>query len=83
LERQLLSFVDPKKITKERMYMCCEKRYPTGHQYLHFTNNMDYIMLEQTALLKGVDMAHIDTLQAFSHWTYQVRYTPFNFLAFL
>jgi hypothetical protein len=35
---------------------------------------MDYSMLEQTAKLKGVDVAFIDQLMAFSHWTYQVRF---------
>jgi hypothetical protein len=70
LKSQLLSFVDPE--TKERVYMCCEKRYPPGHDYLRFTNNMDYSMLKMTAELKGVDVAFIEQLMAFSHWTYQV-----------
>jgi hypothetical protein len=64
----------------ERVFMACEKSYPTGFQYLRFTNNMDYTMLEETAKLKGVDVAFIAQLFAFSHWTYQVRsvYVPAN-----
>jgi hypothetical protein len=52
--------------------MTYEKRYPAGSQYLRFTNNTDYSMLEVTARLQGVDVAFVRQLIAFSHWTYMV-----------
>ena len=66
----MLSYVDEHKM---RVYMSCERRYPMGDDYIHFTNNVDYAIHETTANLKGVDMKSVEHLIAFSHWTFQVR----------
>ena len=60
-------------------HMMCEKRFVEGSEYLRFTNNTDYVMLEVTANLKRVDMNAVRELCAFSHWTFQV----INFFFFL
>ena len=52
--------------------MSSEQRYPDGYDYLRFTNNAGYEMLEMTAILKGVDLEFVRQLVALSHWTYQV-----------
>lgn len=70
LKGQVLSYVDKHN---ERIYISCERRYQIGFDYLRFTNNVDYSMLEITANLKGVNVEFVKQLIAFSHWTFQVR----------
>ena len=59
-------------------HMMCEKRFVEGSEYLRFTNNTDYVMLEVTANLKRVDMNVVRELCAFSHWTFQVSISFFS-----
>uniref|UniRef100_A0A914Z546 Alpha-type protein kinase domain-containing protein n=1 Tax=Panagrolaimus superbus TaxID=310955 RepID=A0A914Z546_9BILA len=41
------------------------------NEFIRFTNNTDYGMLEETARKKGIDVDFVKILMAFSHWTYQ------------
>lgn len=55
--------------------MTSEWRYHIGSEFHRFTNNINYAMLEETANMTGVDVEFLEQLLAFSHWTYQARYT--------
>lgn len=57
---------------KEFRFMSCEKQYSEKNEFIRFTNNTDYGMLEETAQKKGIDVDFVKILMAFSHWTYQV-----------
>uniref|UniRef100_A0AC35F058 Alpha-type protein kinase domain-containing protein n=1 Tax=Panagrolaimus sp. PS1159 TaxID=55785 RepID=A0AC35F058_9BILA len=56
---------------KDYRFMSCEKQYSAENEFIRFTNNTDYGMLEETARKKGIDVDFVKMLMAFSHWTYQ------------
>ena len=58
--------------------MTCELRFPFGSNFLRFTNNINYAMLDMTAKLNGVDVELLKQLIAFSHWTYQAYFLYFT-----
>ena len=57
---------------KGRRYMSCERRFTGAFEYVRFSNNADYEMLECTAVVKGIRIEFVESLMAFSHWTYHV-----------
>uniref|UniRef100_A0AC34FSS3 Alpha-type protein kinase domain-containing protein n=1 Tax=Panagrolaimus sp. ES5 TaxID=591445 RepID=A0AC34FSS3_9BILA len=59
-------------IDKENRYLSCEKQLKEGDEFVKFTNNADYVILQSTAEKKQIGSSFISALTAFSHWTYQV-----------
>lgn len=57
---------------KGRRYMSCERRFTGAFEYMRFSNNVNYEMLESTAATKGINMEDVQLLMAFSHWTHHV-----------
>ena len=70
LAAQVIAFADE---YGDCVYMSCEERYPKGYDFLHFTDNLNYSMIEETANAKGINVVFIEQINAFSHWTFQVR----------
>ena len=57
--------------------MAYEKRYSREDEFLRFTNNTDYEMMESMIKQYGVDPEFLDLLIAFSHWTYEASVISF------
>ena len=56
-------------------FMSCERLFSGTDDFLRFSNNTDYGMLESNAKDKGIDIAYVQLLMAFSHWTYEISKT--------